>query len=337
MSAFGFGERLGSHPGKVQIRTKDSVTPKSQPMYAASPLKREVIHKQLDVWFRQGVIEPSSSPWGSPVIIVFRNGKPHFCVDYCQLNVVTISDEHPIRHQSEIMQALSRAQVLSTMDTLSGFTQLELDNADKEKTAFRCHRGLFQFRQMPFSLRNRLAIFQRIMQKILAPYLWLFALVYIDNIVVYSKSWDDHLTHIDKVFSAIAELEITLSPKKCHFSYTSILLLGRKILRLRILTHQEKLKAIMDLAKPSKLSALQTFLGLVACFLQYIPNYALLANPLFTLTRKDNPWLWSAVQESKTYLVQGSGAGPPDVSALLHLYGHFEHSHEGLLTTGSND
>lgn len=166
-------------------------------MYGSSPEKRRVIDAQLDKWFEQGVIEPSVSPWSAPVVIAYRNGKPRFCVDYRKLNAVTITDEFPIPRQAEILSSLSGAQVLSSLDALSGFTQLEVAEEDIEKTAFRTHRGLAQFKRMSFGLRNGPSIFQRVMQGILSPYLWLFALVYIDNIVVYSKTYEDHIEHLD--------------------------------------------------------------------------------------------------------------------------------------------
>ena len=133
--------------------------------------------EQLDKWFEQDVIEPSKSPWSAPVVIAYRNGKPRFCVDYRKLNAATTPDEFPIPRQSEILSSLSGAQVLSSLDALSGFTQLEMHEDDIEKTAFRTHRGLFQFKRMPFGLRNGPSIFQRVMQGILAPYLWIFCLV----------------------------------------------------------------------------------------------------------------------------------------------------------------
>jgi hypothetical protein len=104
-----------------------------------------VIDSQLEKWFEQGVIEPSSSPWSAPVVIAYRNGKPRFCVDYRKLNAATIADEFPLPRQSEILQSLSGAQVLSSLDALSGFNQLEMSPDDVEKTAFRTHRGLAQF------------------------------------------------------------------------------------------------------------------------------------------------------------------------------------------------
>jgi hypothetical protein len=168
-------------------------------MYSSSPEKRRVIDEQLEKWFEQGVIEPSVSPWSAPVVIAYRNGKPRFCVDYRKLNAVTIADEFPIPRQSEILQSLSGSSVLSSLDALAGFNQIKMDPKDVEKTAFRTHRGLSQFKRMPFGLKNGPSIFQRIMQGVLSPYLWLFCLVYIDDIVVYSKNYEEHIDHLDKV------------------------------------------------------------------------------------------------------------------------------------------
>jgi len=115
-------------------------------MYNTSPQKRVIIDEQIDKWFEQGVIEPSKSPWSMPIIIAYCNGKPRFCINYRKLNTVTIPDEFPIPRQLDILASLSGAQVLSLLNALSGFTQLELAEEDIKKTVFRLHRGLFQFR-----------------------------------------------------------------------------------------------------------------------------------------------------------------------------------------------
>ena len=295
--AFSFDGRLGHLPTKVHIHTVDGQVPIAVPMYGSSPEKRRVMDEQMDKWFEQDVIEPSKSPWSAPVVIAYRNGKPRFCVDYWKLNAVTIPDEFPIPRQSEILSSLSGAQVLSSLDALSGFTQLELDKEDVEKTAFWTHRGLFQFKRMPFGLRNGPSIFQRVMQGILAPYLWIFCLVYIDDIVVFSKSYEEHIHHLDKVLEAIEQAGITLSPNKCHLFYGSILLLGHKVSRLGLSTHAEKVKAILELERPKKLSQLQTFLGMVVYFSVFIPYYASICAPLFNLLRKHKRWKWGAEEE----------------------------------------
>ena len=117
------------------------------------------------------------SPWGFPVVVVYCNGKPRLVADYRKLDAKTVLDEFPISRQSEIIQTLSGSQVLLSFDALAGFTRLDMDETEKEKTAFRCHLGLWQFKRMPFGLRNGPSIFQRLMQNVLAPFLWIFALV----------------------------------------------------------------------------------------------------------------------------------------------------------------
>ena len=303
----------------------DGQVPISVPMYHASPQKREIIDEQLNTWFEQGVIEPSKSPWSAPVVIAYRNGKPRFCVDYRKLNAVTIPDEFPIPRQSNILASLSGAQVLSSLDALSGFTQLELAEEDIEKTAFRTHRGLFQFKRLPFGLRNGPSIFQRVMQSILAPYLWLFCLVYIDDIIIYSKSYEEHLSHLDQVLAAIEKARITLSPKKCHLFYGSILLLGHKVSRLGLSTHAEKVRAIMELERPKKLSQLQAFLGMVVYFSAFIPYYASICTPLFQLLRKGGKWHWGieqehAFQSAKSALESSPMLGHPMEGLPYRLY-----------------
>jgi hypothetical protein len=297
VKAFGFDGRLGHVDAKAPIRVKAGVEPIAVPMYSSSPEKRRVIDAQLDKWFEQGVIEPSISPWSAPVVIAYRNGKPRFCVDYRKLNSVTVADEFPIPRQSEILSSLSGAQVLSSLDALAGFNQLDMAPDDIEKTAFRTHRGLAQFKRMPFGLRNGPSIFQRIMQGILSPYLWLFCLVYIDDIVVYSRNYEEHINHLDQVLGAIEKAGITLSPTKCHLFYSSILLLGHKVSRLGLSTHDEKVRAILDLERPRKVSQLQTFLGMVVYFSNFIPFYANICAPLFKLLRKGSKWQWDEEEE----------------------------------------
>ena len=158
--------------------------------------------------------------------------------------------------------------------------------------------GLWQFKRMHFGLRNGPSIFQRIMQGVLAPFLWLFALVYTDDIVVYSKSWEEHLENLDRVPRALAASRITLSPAKCFVCYSSILLLGQKVLHLGLSTHKEKFQAIMDLAHPTSVSDLQKFLGMVVYFLKYIPFYLMITAPLFDLLKKGIKWQWHMEQET---------------------------------------
>lgn len=230
--------------------------------------------KQMDAWLKLSVIKPSTSPRAAPAFIVYRNGKPRFVVDFRKLNENVIKDEFPLLRQDDILQALKGSQWLSTLDALSGFTQLRIAEKDKEKLAFRTHRGLHQFVWRPFGYTNGPSVFQQVMQKVLAPFLWIFALVYIDNIVIYSLTFKDHLCHVDQVLEAIENAGLTLSPPKCHFAYQSLLLLGQKVSRLGVSMHKDKVDAIVSLAEPRNVKELQTFLGMMVYFSAYIPFYA---------------------------------------------------------------
>ena len=142
----------------------------------------------------QGVICESESPWGAPVIVVYRNSKARVCIDYWKVNSVTLTDEYPLPRQLDILRALSGSQWLSTFDVLSGFHQLEVVEEHRNITAFRTHKhSLLEFTRLLFGLHNRPAVFQRVMNKVLAKFLWLFMLVYIDDIMVYSQTFDHHV------------------------------------------------------------------------------------------------------------------------------------------------
>jgi hypothetical protein len=293
--AFGLDDRLGHLDQAIQIPLKAGAKEISLPPFHASPENREVIDKQMDKWIQLGVIKPSKSPWAAPAFIVYRNGKPHMVIDYQKLNEMAISDEFPLSKQEDILQALEGSQWLSTLDALAGFTQLEVEPKDQEKLAFQTHRGLWQFVRMPFGYKNGPSIFQRVMQNVLAPFLWIFALVYIDDIVIFSLTFEDHISHLDQVFKAIEKSGVTLAVTKCHFGYQSLLLLGQKVSRLGLSTHKEKVDAILQLDEPKNCHDLQVFLGMMVYFSAYIPFYAWIAGPLFGLLKKSANWDWTEV------------------------------------------
>jgi hypothetical protein len=218
-------------------------------------------------------------------------------IDLRKLNEMVVADEFPLPRQEDILQALSGSQWLTTLDALAGFTQLTMSDSAAEKLAFRTHRGLWQFRRMPFGYRNGPSVFQRVMHNVLAPFLWIFALVYIDDIVVFSLTFEEHIRHLDQVFSAISAAHLTLSPGKCHFAYQSLLLLGQKVSRLGLSTHKEKVDAILQLNEPRNVHELQQFLGMMVYFSAYVPFYSWIAHPLFQLLKKGIKWEWTELEQ----------------------------------------
>jgi len=297
--AFSLDGRIGEYSDiKYRINLREDAVPISLPPYHASPAKREDIDKQIDKWFSQGVIQESDSPWGAPVIVVYRNGKARVCIDYRKVNAVTLTDEYPLPRQTNILRTLLGSQWLSTFDALSGFHQLEVVKEHRHITAFCTHKyGLLEFTRLPFRLRNGPAVFQRVMNKVLAKFLWIFVLVYIDDIVVYSRTFSQHIRHLDSVLGAIAQANITLSPPKCHIGYQSLLLLGQRVSRLGISTHQEKIDTVDSMKPPTKVKELQMFLGFVNYFANYVPFYTWITRPLYRLLSKDTLWTWDPIHQ----------------------------------------
>ena len=236
-------------------------------------------------------------------------------------------DQHPIPRQSDILQALAGAQYLSVFDALSGFTQMHFDEESRPITGIRTHRGLHQFIRMPFGWRNGPAEFQRAMQEILAPFLWIFALVYIDDIIVFSRTFEEHVEHVQQVLRAVIKAGLTLSPPKCHIGYQSITILGHMVSRLGLATTKEKLKAVWELAAPKDPKSLLSFLGLAVYFSGFIPYFAYMAKPLFHLTtvkdKDDYVWLAEhqlAFQRLKLALVSAPVRGHPEAGSPYRLY-----------------
>ncbi|QRW19991.1 Retrovirus-related Pol polyprotein from transposon [Rhizoctonia solani] len=309
--AFGLDGRLGTHNTQLEIRLRPGTKEISLTPYHASPAKREVIDKQIEEWLKLGVIEPSKSAWGFPVIVVYCNSKPRLCVDYRHLNEVAVPDEYPLPKQTDILHALEGSQWLTTLDVLAGFTQLTIKEEDREKLAFRCHNGHWQPTKLLFGYRNGPAEFQRVMNRILSRFLWQFALAYIDDIVIYSVEFEDHCNHLEQVLGAIEEAEITLSPKKCHIGYQSLLLLGQKVSRLGLSTHKEKVDAILELEPPKNVPTLQTFLGMMTYFSSYIPFYSWIVAPLFKLLKKGTAWSWEEKEQQAFELAKEALASAP--------------------------
>ena len=297
--AFSLDGKIGKYSGiQYPIKLVPDAQPVSLAPYHASPEKREAIDKQLDKWFSQGVIQASDSPWGAPVIVVYRNGKARVCIDYRKVNALTIPDEYPLPKQTDILRALAGSQWLSTFDALSGFHQIEIQPEHRPITAFRTHKeGLLEFTRLPFGLRNGPAVFQRVMNKVLAKFLWLYVLVYIDDIVVYSPTFDDHLRHLEQVLESLTRANITLSPPKCHIGYQSLILLGQRVSRLGVSTHKEKIDAVDSMKPPTKVKELQMFLGFVNYFANYIPFFTWITKPLYRLLSNDHKWEWTPIHQ----------------------------------------
>ncbi|CAF4256571.1 unnamed protein product, partial [Adineta steineri] len=225
--------------------------PYNSPPYRYSPAKRQVIEENIQEMKEEGIIKPSKSPWASPVVLApKKDGTIRFCVDYRKLNSITTRDAYPIPRIDDTLESLQEAKFLSALDLRSGYWQLEMDNESKEKTAFVTHKGLYEFNVMPYGLTNAPATFQRLMDIVLAGLKWQCCLVYIDDIVIYSPTFEQHLIDLKNVFLALREANLTLKALKCCFCRKEMKYLGHIVTQDGIKPDPTLTKAVSDFPQP---------------------------------------------------------------------------------------
>ncbi|GET01638.1 retroviral-like aspartic protease 1 [Rhizophagus clarus] len=244
------------------------------------------------------------SQWTSPVVVVEKkNGKKRLCVDYRKLNKVTKRDCYPLPRIDDMLETLSGSQWFSSLDLASGFWQVELDQKDREKSTFITRFGTYEFTVMPFGLCNAPATFQRLMDTVLRDILWQFVVVYIDDINVGSKTFEEHLLHLEQVFSRLAQAGLKLSPEKCFFFKDEIPFLGHVVSRHGIQTDPEKLRVIKEFPIPKDLTQLRGFIALASYYQKFVKNFSRIVEPLNRLLKKNTPFVWGNDQvDSFEYL-----------------------------------
>lgn len=272
--------------------------PIHQRPYRTPLRKRKLIEEEIKCMLKDGIIRPSSSPWASPVTLVpKKDGTTRFCIDFRRLNAVTKKDKYPLPLIQDIFDQLSGASIFSTLDLKSGYWQIPVRPKDIEKTAFVCHVGQFEFLRLPFGLCNAPSAFQRLMNKVLAGLLGKTCMVYLDDIVVFSKDPVEHGRHLAEVFDRLRKAGLTLKRSKCSFGRKEVELLGYLVSGEGIRPDPEKVKAILNLAPATEKTEVRSFLGMTGYYRQCIEDYAKIAEPLIRLTRDKEPFYWGEDQE----------------------------------------
>jgi len=294
-----FSDKLGkTHLVECKLDPKDP-TPIAQKPYPISNLKRELISKNVEEMLKLGVIEPSDSEWASPVYMHTKdNGKNwRFTLDARKLNSTLKRDPFPIPRLDYLFNNLGSAKFMTVIDLKKGFWQVPMEEESKKYTAFICHEGKFQFKRMFFGLVSAPSLFQRLVNKILGRARGLFADAYIDDIIIYSKTWKEHLEHLKYVFEQIQKAGMTVNKEKCNFGKTTLKYLGFVISPYGIQTDPDKTRPIRDFPRPQTVRQLRRFLGICGWYRQFIHNYADKCEPLNALLKNSVKYYWSERQE----------------------------------------
>lgn len=278
-----------------EIRLTDP-RPVSVRPYRLSPEKKRLLMSQVQEMLRDGVIEPSTSPYSSPAILVRKkDGQHRFCVDFRRVNAITESLPTSLPVIAEALRDIGTAKVFSTIDLKSGYWQVPMADESKAITAFSTPDGsAYQFRVMPFGLKNAPGTFQRMMtQEVLTGYLRMFVLVYLDDIVVYSSTPEEHLYHLRLVFERLAQYGLRCSLKKCRFGETSLRYLGFLLDEEGNQPDPQYMRKLIEAIRPTNRKQLRRFLGVCNWVREYIPNFAKISAPLSHLTSTKRTFTWS--------------------------------------------
>ena len=309
------GERGETPLVTMGIDTGDTPS-KKQPPRRMPFMVREEVAKQLKSMQRDGVIQPSNSPWSSPVVMVRKkDGSHRFCVDYRALNSVTKADTYPLPRIDDLLDQLNGARYFSTLDLASGFWQVQMEPASREKTAFVTPHGLYEFLVMPFGLTNAPAVFQRLMQKVLNGLNpesgKQFVVAYLDDILIFSETLQDHLTHLQKVINRLKTANLKLKPTKCMFMRKELEYLGHVITAEGLKPNLRITEAVRNFPTPENVPSVRRFLGMASYYRRFIAGFAKTAQPLHQLTAKNVPFQWSPECETAFVALKDKLVTPP--------------------------
>lgn len=270
---------------------------KKQPYTLAAPLL-DALKKILDDLLKARLIRKSKSPWGFPVHLVMKkNGTYRMVIDLRLLNDVTVKNAASLPRRSELFDRLKGAKYFTKLDLRSGYNQIRMHPDSVPMTAINTYFGHYEFLVMPFGLTNAPATFMHLMQSCFAEQVNKFLIVFFDDILIYSKTKEEHVRHVREALEVLRKNQLYAQPSKCFFGQREVQFLGHKISSDGVAVDEGKIKAIMQWPVPTSVSALRSFLGLAGYYRSYVPNFGRIASDLFTLTGKNQNWNWGEAQQ----------------------------------------
>ena len=288
-----FEDVLQERPGRTSLTQHridvGGVRPIKLAPYRLPHAYKETVKSELEEMERTGVIERSRSEWAAPIVLVKKkDGSLRMCVDYRRLNAVSQADAYPMPRVDDLIDRLGKARYITTLDLSRGYWQVPVDEESRPMTAFTTPYGLFQFRVMPFGLHGAPATFQRMMDNLLwdvGPY----AAAYLDDLIIHSEEWGDHLDQVRTILQKLRKAGLTLKPKKCQFAMAHCAYLGHVVGGGEVRPEDSKVQSVRSFPIPAVKKQVRAFLGITGYYRKFIPEYATLAAPLTDLTRKTSP------------------------------------------------
>ncbi|KAG7671663.1 hypothetical protein KSW81_003791 [Nannochloris sp. 'desiccata'] len=309
-----------------EIPLEPGHVPPCQRPYRISPREMEELQKQIREMIDAGIIQPSSSPYAAPVIFVPKqDGTLRMCVDYRALNKITIKDKFPLPKMDELLNCLEGARYFSKIDLKSAYYQVRVKEEDIPKTAFNTRYGHYEFRVMPFGLTNAPATFQKLMNSIFADSMEKFLVVYLDDILIFSKTAEEHDKHIRYVLDRLREHQLHAGLQKCRFFQTEIEFVGYLLTAEGIHMLPKKVDAILNWPVPTTASQVKSFLGLATFYRHFVEHFAHKAIPLYQITRKNQIFTWlprhqEAFEQLKLALTTAPVLAPPDFNLPFEIH-----------------
>ncbi|CAN8073109.1 unnamed protein product [Agarophyton chilense] len=285
----------------LRIDLQDDARPQFQYPYRTGLKGRKIVAVQMEKKRKAQIIEPvppNQSEWASPIVLVAKkDGSVRFCVDYRKLNAVTKRDSYPIPRMDDCLDSLGEAVVFTTLDANSGYWQIPLAEDATALTTFTTHEGLFIFNRMPFGLKNAPATFQRVMDIILSRVKWKFALVYLDDFIIFSGTVKEHFCHVKKVLTIPQDAGVTLTLRKCAFFQASLDYLDQVVFPGKLKVATLTTNAILQAKPPRTHKELRSFVGLCNVYQRFVQVFSKISAPLNAMLKKGTPSEFEALTD----------------------------------------
>jgi transposase InsO family protein len=304
-------------PWDHEIKLQEGKTPTFGPIYGLSERELTVLREYLDENLKKGFIRRSESPAGHPILFVAKkDGSDRLCVDYRMLNDITIKNRYPLPNISELQDRLAGAQYFTALDLRGAYNLIRMKEGEEWKTAFRTRYGLYEYLVMPFGLTNAPATCQELINNVLRVHLDRTVVAYLDDILVYSRTLEEHIRHVTEVLECLRKADLRLKPEKCEWHKEEVEFLGFVVGRNGVKMSSKKIQVVKDWPKPTTVKGIQEFLGFVNFNRRFIKDYSKKALPLTKLTRKDTPFRWGTEHDDAFESLKQACVNPPTLATF---------------------